>query len=208
MDLSAIKKMDTLEREARKYGILKEIQKNITVKKGRYNKFGGFNYRSCEDILEAVKPTLPENCLITIDSQVKEVGGRIFVRSIACLHTPYGNTITEAWAEIPDCSRKKMDEAQATGTAKSYSAKYALENLLLLDDGEDSDSLNKGEDWKKSKEEKLQEKIKKTEKEIEQCKTEKELIKLMLNLKKNDKEIYLAVKKKAKEKLRTLEEKK
>ena len=121
--------------------LLREVQLNLKVPKNHVNIFGGFRYRKLEDVLEALKPILPEGCTVTFDSEVIEVGGRLFIKSVCSFHTPHGNRCARGWAEIPDSSKKKMDEAQATGAALSYSMKYAVYALFLLDDGVDNDSL-------------------------------------------------------------------
>ncbi len=171
-----------------KIKILRKIQNELKVNKTKYSKFGGFKYRSLEAILEELKKILPENCTITIDRTIEGFGNRMFVKAIACLYIPpYGNIISTAYAEIPDVNKKKMDEAQATGAASSYAGKYALEGLFLLDDGQDSDSLNKENNYKENN-------IEKIKKKINKMKDPEKLEKYMKELEKEDKETYLTIK--------------
>ena len=178
--------------------ILREIQLGLKVKKKRYNKFGGFNYRSCEDILEALKEIMPEGCCITLENFLHETtSGRIFIRAIATLHTPHGNIISQSFAEIPSCSKKKMDEAQATGAAISYAGKYVLGDLFLLDDGEDSDSLNDGKD---------QYTLEDAISELKALTTAKEIEEMLKRLKKENEIIYKKIHSKAAQKYKKLKE--
>ena len=123
---------------------LQGIQTNLKAPKGQTNKFGGYKYRSAEDILEAVKPLLSkfEATLMLID-EVVEVGGRVYVKATAKL----GNTDTDDYIETTAFAReaevkKGMDDAQITGSASSYARKYALNGLLCIDDTKDPDATN------------------------------------------------------------------
>jgi|TARA_R100000149_G_scaffold31482_1_gene12128 hypothetical protein len=124
--------------------ILKEIQSELKAPKGQRNNFGNYNYRSAEDILEAVKPLLKKhNCALVINDDVVEVGGRIYVKATAMLaiaNTPFASAT--AFAREAE-SKKGMDEAQITGAASSYARKYALNGLLAIDDTKDADFTNK-----------------------------------------------------------------
>jgi len=117
---------------------LNEIQKSLKVPKGQENKFGGFHYRSCEDILEAVKPFLGFSTL-TISDEIVQIGERYYVKATAMLKD--GEEVETATGYAREVGEKtKMDEAQITGAASSYARKYALCGLLLIDDGRDADS--------------------------------------------------------------------
>ena len=127
---------------------LAEIQQKLVAPKNQRNNFGKYNYRSCEDILEAVKPLLGE-CVLTISDEIVEVGGRIYVKSTATLEasciSAKGNYIPKAscsgWAREPE-DRKGMDASQITGASSSYARKYALNGLFCIDDSKDADATN------------------------------------------------------------------
>ena len=125
---------------------LTEIQNELKAPKNQYNSFGKYKYRSCEDILEAVKPLLKKHdCTLTITDEVKEVGGMVFIEAIAQL--TYGNAspnitvMVKAQAGI-DPNRKGMDIAQSFGSSSSYARKYVLNGLFLIDDTKDADATN------------------------------------------------------------------
>jgi len=121
---------------------LNKIQAELKAPKNQRNNFGKYNYRSCEDILEAVKPLLKEyNCTLTISDEIKELGGLLFVESIAVISDGENQVHTKAQAGI-DPNRKGMDIAQSFGSSSSYSRKYALNGLFLIDDTKDADSTN------------------------------------------------------------------
>ena len=124
--------------------ILKEIQSELKAPKGQRNNFGNYNYRSAEDILEAVKPLLKKhNCALVISDDIVEVGGRVYVKATAMLaiaNTPFASA--SAFAREAE-SKKGMDEAQVTGAASSYARKYALNGLLAIDDTKDADFTNR-----------------------------------------------------------------
>jgi hypothetical protein len=123
---------------------LQGIQSSLKAPKGQNNKFGGYKYRSAEDILEAVKPLLAEwQCVLTVQDEVVEIGGRVYVKATAKL----GNTDTDDYIETTAFAReaevkKGMDDAQITGSASSYARKYALNGLLCIDDTKDPDATN------------------------------------------------------------------
>ena len=123
---------------------LQGIQASLKAPKGQTNKFGGYKYRSAEDILEAVKPLLAEwQCVLTISDEVIEIGGRVYVKATARISdTEHDNSIeTTAFAREAEV-KKGMDDAQITGSASSYSRKYALNGLLCIDDTKDPDATN------------------------------------------------------------------
>lgn len=118
---------------------LAQVQAKLAVPKGRENTFGGFSYRSAEDILRAVKPLLAEhNLLLTLNDTIEMLGNRFYVASKASLiDTESGEDITvKAMAREPE-SRTKMDDAQVTGSSSSYARKYALCGLFAIDDSSD-----------------------------------------------------------------------
>lgn len=120
---------------------LQAIQTELKAPKGQYNKFGNYKYRSCEDILEAVKPILAKhgaNLILTDDIDMR--GDRFYVRATAVLRV--GEKVigtSTAFAREPE-DKRGMDASQITGTASSYARKYALNGLLLIDDTKDEDS--------------------------------------------------------------------
>ena len=119
---------------------LSEIQQKLKAPKNQFNKFGGFRYRNCEDILEAVKPLLGD-CILILTDKIVEVGGRVYVQATAEL-IGEGSQSSTAYAREPE-SRKGMDESQITGAASSYARKYALNGLFCIDDTKDADSNGK-----------------------------------------------------------------
>lgn len=121
---------------------LKSVQGQIRAPKNQFNKFGGFKYRSCEDILEAVKPFLKsENAIIVLSDTTRIVGEVIFCDAEATFIDVLDGTNVKVSASAGiDIHRKGMDVAQSCGASSSYARKYALQGLLLLDDGADPDS--------------------------------------------------------------------
>ena len=121
---------------------LNKIQAELKAPKNQRNGFGKYNYRSCEDILEAVKPLLAKyECTLTISDEIKQLGTIIFVESIAVITDGDNVVHSKAQAGI-DPNRKGMDIAQSFGSSSSYSRKYALNGLFLIDDTKDADSTN------------------------------------------------------------------
>lgn len=119
------------------------IQAELKAPKGKRNNFGNFNYRSAEDILEAVKPLLAKyNCLMTLTDDLVQFGERIFVKTTVEFSAPDGKSksVTAFAEHAPE--KKGMDVAQITGSASSYARKYALSGLLLIDDERDADMQN------------------------------------------------------------------
>lgn len=142
-------------------GKLLAVQAELKAPKGQYNSFGKYKYRSCEDILEAVKPILKKHeATITISDELVQIGNRIYVKATASFWNadangglPIENT---AFAREPD-TKKGMDESQITGTASSYARKYALNGLLLIDDTKDADTdENRNERENRAKKQKEQ----------------------------------------------------
>lgn len=116
---------------------LTQIQKKLKAPKGQFNAFGKYSYRSCEDILEAIKPLLTDKDLFYISDEVVEVGGRVYVKAIAT----FNGIVSTAYAR-ESTDKKGMDEAQITGSASSYARKYALNGLFAIDDTKDPDASN------------------------------------------------------------------
>ena len=119
------------------------IQSTLNAPKGQYNTFGKYKYRSCEDILGAVKPLLNKfGCTLTISDDVVMVGARIYIKSTATITNSAGEKeVTTAYAREED-QKKGMDASQVTGAASSYARKYALNGLFAIDDTKDADTLN------------------------------------------------------------------
>lgn len=122
------------------------IQERLKAPKGQWNGFGKYKYRSCEDILEAVKPLLAENnCQLTLSDEMVSVGNRIYVKSTARIKNEAGEEeFTTGFAREEE-SKKGMDGSQVTGASSSYARKYALNGMFCIDDTKDSDTTNNGE---------------------------------------------------------------
>ncbi len=119
---------------------LRNIQSKLNAPKNLYNKFGGYRYRSCESILEAVKPLLAEyGAEVVLTDSIVNMGDRFYVKATAIFTCGDDQVIVSAFAREP-ASKKGMDESQLTGTASSYARKYALNGLFLIDDNKDADT--------------------------------------------------------------------
>lgn len=127
-----------------------DIQNRLNAPKNQYNAFGKYAYRSCEDILAAVKPLLAENnCILLLKDEIVQIGDRYYVKATAKFCNSQ-QCIVEATAFArEDETKKGMDGAQITGAASSYARKYALNGLFCIDDTKDPDATNKGEEAKK-----------------------------------------------------------
>ena len=126
-----------------------KVQSELKAPKNQRNNFGKYNYRSCEDILEAVKPLLKDNGLtLMITDEIKEVTGLVYVEARAVLFDAEGRVEATAQAGI-DPNRKGMDIAQSFGSSSSYARKYALNGLFLIDDTKDADATNDHSDTRK-----------------------------------------------------------
>ena len=118
---------------------LSKIQADLRAPKNQFNAFGKYKYRSCEDILEGVKPHL-NGLILTLSDKIELVGDRIYVTATAKLTD--GETAIETTASARESLTKKgMDDSQITGTASSYARKYALNGLFCIDDTKDADSM-------------------------------------------------------------------
>lgn len=123
---------------------LMEIQKALNVPKGNYNAFGKYKYRSCEDILEAVKPILQKNktTLILSDS-IEFIGDRHYIKATVTLYDlEKDESITATAYAREELTKKGMDASQITGCASSYARKYALNGLFCIDDVKDADTMD------------------------------------------------------------------
>ena len=126
---------------------LQRIQLELKAPKNQYNSFGKYKYRSAEDILEAIKPFEDKyKVLFKISDTLQEVAGKVFVNSEAKVIdldvTDRESSISSTAQAIVDFDAKGMQMPQRTGAASSYSKKYSLGNLLLLDDTKDADASN------------------------------------------------------------------
>ena len=125
--------------------MLAKIQSLIKVPKGQFNSFGKYKYRSCEDIVEAVKPVInPLGFYLTLSDEVVSIGNRFYIKATARISN--GTEVYESIAYAREEEVKKgMDGSQVTGAASSYARKYALNGLFAIDDTADSDATNKHE---------------------------------------------------------------
>ena len=126
---------------------LAQIQRELSVPKSKRNEFGGFNYRSAEDILKALKPLLEiHNAYILMTDEIVAVGDSLFVKAVVSFgiltDDDSGVICAHGWAKHPS-ALKGMTDPQMTGSASSYARKYAMAGLLMLDDNKDPDILNK-----------------------------------------------------------------
>lgn len=125
-----------------------EIQAELKAPKSQYNKFGGYNYRNCEDILEAVKPLCAKHEIVPLLSdEIVMIGDRFYIKATAKVTDGKEEITTTAFArESKD--KKGMDESQITGSASSYARKYALNGLFCIDDTKDADFMDNSQSGK------------------------------------------------------------
>ena len=123
---------------------LMNIQQELKAPKGQYNSFGKYAYRSCEDILEAVKPLLKKaKVVLTISDELQYIGNRYYIKATATLiDTESEATISNSAYAREEETKKGMDGSQITGASSSYARKYALNGLFGIDDNKDSDTTN------------------------------------------------------------------
>lgn len=120
-----------------------KVQSELKAPKNQFNSFGKYSYRSCEDILEAVKPLLyAQGLLLTITDNLITEGSEFFVEATVSVSDGEKTVQVKAQAGL-DITKKGMDKSQATGAASSYARKYALNGLFLIDDTKDADATNK-----------------------------------------------------------------
>ena len=119
------------------------IQAELNAPKNQRNTFGKYNYRSCEDIVEAVKPLLKKTeCTLIITDSIVEVGGRVYVKATATITNKDNQSVfSDGFAREAD-QKKGMDPAQLTGATSSYARKYACNGLFCIDDNKDADATN------------------------------------------------------------------
>lgn len=119
-----------------------KIQGELKAPKNQNNSFGKYRYRSCEDILEAVKPLCVKNeALLTLSDEIVEIASKTFVKATATfVHGDFKHEVTAFARHSED--RKGMDDSQITGATSSYARKYALNGLFCIDDSKDSDITN------------------------------------------------------------------
>ena len=158
------------------YDKLNFIQSELKAPKSNYNSFGNYNYRSCEDILEAVKPLCKKyRALLTLTDDIVVIADRVYVKAKAILRDldDYNIAIeVQAFAREP-LEKKGMDSSQVTGTASSYARKYALNGLFNIDDTKDADTNEfKEQQDKANKNKDKQEEI--SEENIEELVTEQQ----------------------------------
>jgi len=123
--------------------LLVEIQKELRAPKGQYNKFGQYNYRSAEDIIDAAKPIVhARGCVIGCTDQIVFESGRFYVQANAFIIFPDAQVFGTSGYAREEETKKGMDGSQVTGAASSYARKYALNGLLAIDDSKDSDATN------------------------------------------------------------------
>lgn len=121
---------------------LAAIQSRLKAPKNQYNSFGKYKYRSCEDILEALKPLANEQgCTITIEDSPIMVGEWHYIQATATLSDGYNSKSVKAYARESE-TKSGMDSSQITGTASSYARKYALNGLFAIDDTKDVDTMD------------------------------------------------------------------
>lgn len=140
------------------YEKLGAIQDELKAPKTQFNSFGKYNYRNCEDILEAVKPLLHKyNATLTIKDDIVLVGERYYVKATATLYNSkatetedgfFNNSISNTAFAREELSKAGMDGSQITGSASSYARKYALNGLFAIDDTKESDTTNTEEEAK------------------------------------------------------------
>jgi len=161
------------------YEKLAVIQQDLKAPKNQYNSFGEYKYRSCEDILEAVKPLLKKlNLILRLNDELINIGDRYYIKALVAITDIKTEASLSATAYARETENKpKMDAAQITGTASSYARKYALNGLFLIDDTKDADT---DEHAKQTGAEPKAEK-KATEKQIELVKSLVNDINAMLN---------------------------
>lgn len=117
--------------------LLAQIQKELKAPKSQRNSFGNYNYRNCEDIVEALKPLMDDDDKFTLSDEMVMVGDRFYVKATAT----FNDNIVTAYAR-ESFDKKGMDASQITGSTSSYARKYALNGLFAIDDTKDSDATN------------------------------------------------------------------
>lgn len=125
------------------------VQKELNAPKNRRNSFGNYNYRNCEDIVEAAKKVMPKNCALILSDDIWLAGDRFYIKATATFLCGEKTISVNAFAR-ESLEKKGMDSAQITGAASSYARKYALNGLFAIDDSDDADSHDNREEPKKA----------------------------------------------------------
>jgi hypothetical protein len=122
---------------------LVSIQQELKAPKGQYNSFGKYHYRSCEDILEAVKPILGKHsCILLLSDEIVFIEGRHYLKATATIFNSEGTRVAVSALAREPLDKKGMDDSQITGMASSYARKYALNGLFCIDDTKDADTMD------------------------------------------------------------------
>ena len=126
------------------YEKLANVQASLKAPKGQYNAFGKYKYRSCEDIVESVKPLLKANgLLLTLSDELVNISDRFYVKATATIiDTAEGTSISVSAFAREEETKKGMDGSQVTGASSSYARKYALNGIFAIEDTKDSDATN------------------------------------------------------------------
>ena len=124
------------------FAALMAVQAELKAPKGQHNRFGKYDYRSAEDIIEAVKPLLKENGLfLNMSDDIVLIGDRYYVKAtVKVVDVVTGESVQTSALARESAQKKGMDESQVTGTASSYARKYALNGLFAIDDNRDADT--------------------------------------------------------------------
>lgn len=121
------------------YKELHTLQKKLQAPKNQRNSFGNYNYRSAEDIVEAVKPLIPTGYTLTLSDEIVNVGTANYIKAVVTLANDKDAISATGWAREA-VTKKGMDDSQITGATSSYARKYALNGLLCIDDNKDADT--------------------------------------------------------------------
>lgn len=156
------------------YEKLMNIQNELKAPKSQYNEFGKYHYRSCEDILESLKPVLAKHqAAVTISDEIVLIGDRYYVKATAALiDVEKGDKVEVSAYAREDVQKKGMDVSQLTGSTSSYARKYALNGLFAIDDTKDSDATNKHGQEKKQN---TQKQADESKKDINSLATDKQI---------------------------------
>ncbi len=156
------------------YEKLMNIQAELKAPKNQYNSFGKYHYRSCEDILESLKPVLAKHqAAVTISDEIVLIGDRYYVKATAALiDIEKGDKVEVSAYAREDEQKKGMDVSQLTGSTSSYARKYALNGLFAIDDTKDSDATNKHGQEKKQN---TQKQADESKKDINSLATDKQI---------------------------------
>jgi hypothetical protein len=138
---------ETSKKDASLVQKLARIQRELKAPKNQYNSFGKYNYRNCEDIMEAVKPFL-EDLILIVSDDIVQVGERYYVKATASLIDTNEKVLSNTAFARESETKAGMDSAQITGAASSYARKYALNGLLAIDDTKDADSQDNSQKTK------------------------------------------------------------